>query len=152
MNLCNHELSVVWCHHHPCIVVIITVCGQSSQPQVWSQKLYILCIYAHMPLVYAHELISEYNLCFLNDIHFSSFLFVDLLTIWLSLELSYLAQLCICTRVKLRRNYAAVDNFLKLLILKLFHILHFPPFTMCFEIHITINSFWIACIYALFKW
>ena len=52
-------------------VVIIIICGQSSCSQVWSQKLYILHIYAHMPLVYAHELVSEYNLYFLNSSHFS---------------------------------------------------------------------------------
>ena len=40
------------------IVVGIVVCGQSSQPQVWSQKLHILHIHAHIPLVYAHELVN----------------------------------------------------------------------------------------------
>ena len=40
------------------VVIIVIVCGQSSCLQVWSQKLYILHIYAHMPLVYAHELVN----------------------------------------------------------------------------------------------
>ena len=78
-------------------VIIIVICGRSSCPQVWSQKLYILHTYAHMPLVYAHEFVSEYKLYFLNGSHFSSFLYVVLLTTWLSLEPSYLAQLWTCT-------------------------------------------------------
>ena len=46
-----------------CIVVIgIIICGQSSQLQVWSQKLHIL--HVHMSLVYAHALVSKYNLYF----------------------------------------------------------------------------------------
>ena len=41
---------------------------------------------------------------------------------------------------------------LKLLIFKNVHIVHSPlPFTMCFEIHLTINPFCIACIYAFLK-
>ena len=79
------------------VVIIVVICGQSSCPQVWSQKLHILHIYAHMPLVYAHELVSEYNMYFLNGSHFSSILHVDLLTTWFNLEPSYLAQLCTCT-------------------------------------------------------
>ena len=53
------------------VIIIGVICGQSSCPQVWSQKLHILHIYAHMPLVYAHELVSEYKLYFLNGSHFS---------------------------------------------------------------------------------
>ena len=71
------------------IIVVIIICGQSSCPQVWSQN-FIFCtymhIYAHMPLVYAHELVSKYNLYFLNGSHFSSILYVDLLTTWFNLE------------------------------------------------------------------
>ena len=80
-----------------------------------------------MPLVYAHELVSEYNLYFLNGSHFSSILHVALLTTWFNLEPSYLAQLCICTGAIHTKNYAAVDNILKIIIFKDFHILHFPP-------------------------
>ena len=75
------------------IVIVVIVCGQSSCSQIWSQKLYILDIFAHMPLVYAHALISEYNLYFLNGSHFRQFLYVSLLTTWFNLEASYLAQL-----------------------------------------------------------
>ena len=83
----------------------------------------------------------------------AEFLFVALLTTWLSLEPSYLAQLCTCTGATDTEEIMQLWTiFLKLLILKQFHILHFSPFTMCFEIHITINYFCIACIYALFKW
>ena len=58
MRLCNHELS----HVASCIIIIgIIVCGQSLQPQVWSQKLHILHIYVHMSLVYAHALVSKYK-------------------------------------------------------------------------------------------
>ena len=70
-----------------------------------------------MPLVYAHELVSEYNLYFLNGSHFSSILHVALLTAWFNLEPSYLAQLCTCTgAIHTKKNYAAVDNILKIII------------------------------------
>ena len=40
-SLCNHELSVIG----------IIVCGQSSCPQVWSQKLHIVQIYHRLWLI-----------------------------------------------------------------------------------------------------
>ena len=70
-----------------------------------------------MTLVHTYELVSEYNMYFLNGSHFSSFLYVAFLTTWFSLEPSYLAQLCTCTGAIHTRNYAAVD----------FHILHLFP-------------------------
>ena len=50
-----------------------------------------------MPLVYAHEILGQNDIYFLNGSHFSKFLYVALLCAWLSLEPSYLAQLCIYT-------------------------------------------------------
>ena len=88
MSLCNHELSIV-CHH--CSVVLSSLLLSVDNPPSH--------IYAHMPLVYAHELVSEYNLYIWNGSNFSSFLFVALLTTWLSLEPSYFAQLYICAGV-----------------------------------------------------
>ena len=52
------------------------------------------CKYMSIPLVYAHEILGQY---FLNGSHFSKFLYVALLSTWLNLEPSYLAQLCIYT-------------------------------------------------------
>ena len=55
------------------IVGIIIVSSSVDSPPVhrFDHKLYILHIYAHMPLVYAHALVSEYNLYFFNGSHFS---------------------------------------------------------------------------------
>ena len=50
-----------------------------------------------MPLVYAHEILSQCDMYFLNGSHFSKFPYVALLSTWLNLEPSYLAQLCINT-------------------------------------------------------
>ena len=48
-----------------CIIIIGSIiCGQSLQPQVCLQKHHILHIYVHMFLVYAHALVSKYNLYF----------------------------------------------------------------------------------------
>ena len=106
-----------------------------------------------MPPVYAHELVREYRLYFLNGSHFSQFLFVALLTTWLKLESSYLAQLCIYTGATHTQEIMQLWTiFLKLLIFWKIHISHFvSPCIMYFEIHITMNSFCVACIYAYFN-
>ena len=70
-----------------------------------------------MPLVYAHELVNEYKMYFLNGSHFSSFPYVALLITWFRLEPSYLAQSWTCAgAIQLTKNYAAVDNILKIII------------------------------------
>ena len=108
MSLCNHDLSVV-CHCRlsllsiigvgVVIIVIIgvVVCVQLSQWQHCSQKLHILQIYVYMSLVYAHEILGQCDIYFWNGSHFSKILNVAFLSTWLSLETSYLAQLCIHT-------------------------------------------------------
>ena len=76
---------------------------------------YILQIDAHMPLVYAHEILSQCDMHFLNGSHFSKFLYVALLSTWLNLEPSYLAQLCIDTGVTHREESMYLSTiFLKL--------------------------------------
>ena len=153
MSLCNHELSVMCRHCTASCIVVIVFCGQSSRLQVQSQKLHILHTYAHMPPVYAHELVREYRLYFLNGSHFSQFLFVALLTTWLNMESSYLAQLCIYTGATHTREIMELWTiFFKLLIFGKIHISHFvSPCVMYFEIHITMNSFCVACICAYFN-
>ena len=47
-----------------------------------------------MPLIDAHEIFSRYHMCFLTGSHFAQILKVVLLSILLSLEAQYLAQLC----------------------------------------------------------
>ena len=77
-----------------CCVVVLSV----SSSLVWSvysspsdsfdhRKLYILQIYVAIPLVYAHEILGQCDMYFLN---FSKFLYVALLSTWLNLEPSYL--------------------------------------------------------------
>ena len=76
-----------------------------------------------------------------------------LLTTWLNIESSYLAQLCTYTGATHTQEIMQLWTiFLKLLIFWKIHISHFvPPCIMYFEIHITMNSFCVACIYAYFN-
>ena len=68
-----------------------------------------------MPLVYAHEILSQCDVYFLNGSHFSKFLYVALLSTWLNLEPSYLAQLCINTGATYREEIMHLSIiFLKL--------------------------------------
>ena len=48
-----------------------------------------------MPLEYAHEILGQYDIYFLNGSHFTKFLYMALLSTWLNLQPSYLPQLCI---------------------------------------------------------
>ena len=111
------------------VIVIIVSVGVSVQPsqwQVWSKKLHILQIYAAMPLVYAHEMLSQRDIYFLNGSHFSKFLYLALLSTWLNLEPSYLAQLCTYTGATHREEIIHLSIiFLKLWIFKKIHIWHF---------------------------
>ena len=64
-------------------------------PITWWPELHILLIYVNMPLVYAHEILSQCDMYFLNGSHFSKFLYVALLSTWLNVQPLYLTQLCI---------------------------------------------------------
>ena len=49
------------------------------------------------------------------------------------------------------RNYEAVDKFLEIIIFKKdYYILHFFPWTACFEIDIAMNCYCVACIFGSF--
>ena len=78
---------------------------QPSQWEHWSQKHYILQIYAHISLVYPHEILGQCDVYFWNGSYFSKFLNVVLLSRWLSLEpyiwLSYVPILGLPTGKKL---------------------------------------------------
>ena len=52
------------------IIVIGVICVQLSQWQHWSQKLYILQIYAYISLVYAYEIFGQCDVYFWNGNHF----------------------------------------------------------------------------------
>ena len=52
-----------------------------------------------MPPVYAHQIFSMYGTFFKYDSHFAFFLYLPLLPTWVEVELSYLAQLYICSGV-----------------------------------------------------
>ena len=74
-----------------------------------------------MPLVYAHEILSQCDIYFLNGGHFSKFLYLALLSTWLNLEPSYLAQLCTYTGATHREEIIHLSIiFLKLWIFKKF--------------------------------
>ena len=87
---------------------------------------FISCRYMHIfPLIYAHEILSQCDMYFLNGSHFSKFLYVALLSTWLNLEPTYLAQLSIDTGATHREEIIHLPIiFLKLQILKKNHILH----------------------------
>ena len=123
MSLCNHALSVVWrccpCRHwhHLCTALPVTALI------IETLCLANICVYT---LVYAHEILVQCDVYFLNDSHFSKFLYVALLSTWLNLEPSYLAQLCIYTGATYRGEIIHLSViFVKLWIFKKFHILHF---------------------------
>ena len=81
-----------------------------------------------MPLVYAHEILSQCEMYFLNDSHFSNFLYVALPSIWLNLEPLYLAQLYINTGATHREEIMHLSIiFLKLWFFFKIYILHFSP-------------------------
>ena len=74
-----------------------------------------------MPLVYAHEILSQCDIYFLNGGHFSKFLYLALLSTWLNLEPSYLAQLCTYTGATHKEEIIHLSIiFLKLWIFKKF--------------------------------
>ena len=110
MSLYNHALSVVcrrrrrlyrqWRRHrHLCTALPVTG----------------LIIEAS----YAHEILSQCDIYFLNGGHFSKFLYLALLSTWLNLEPSYLTQLCTYTGASHREEIIHLSIiFLKLWIFK----------------------------------
>ena len=75
-----------------------------------------------------------------------------LLTTWLDLQPSYLAQICTYTGATYTQEMQLWTIFLKLLIFWKNHISHLVPICiMYFEIHITMNYFCVACIYTYFN-
>ena len=76
-----------------------------------------------------------------------------LLTTWLDLQPSYLAQICTYTGATHTQEIMQLWKiFLKLLIFWKNHISHLVPLCiMYFEIHITMNYFCVACIYTYFN-
>ena len=93
MSLCNHELSI---HVVSCGIVMALVLSSVDSPPS-SHGLITESSYLAHTCTYAPSIctrISKYNMYFLNGSHFSLFLYLALLTTWLNLEPSYLAQLC----------------------------------------------------------
>ena len=68
-------------------------CVHSCPSDSFDYRSFISQIYAHMLLVYTHKIFCQCDIYFWNGSHFSKLLYVALLSIGLSLELSYLAQL-----------------------------------------------------------
>ena len=81
--------------------VVLSLASSVSVSSVYScpsdnfdhRKLHILPIYASILIVYAHEILYQCNVYFLNGSHVNKFLYLALLSTWLSLESSYLPQL-----------------------------------------------------------
>ena len=121
MSLCNHALSVVCrCRQRRRLCTALLVTGLIIE----ASYLTNICSYA--PIVYAHEILSQCDVYFLNGGHFSKFLYLALLSTWLNLEPLYLAQLCTYTGATHREEIIQLSIiFLKLWIFKKIHILLF---------------------------
>ena len=78
-----------------------------------------------MSLVYAHEILSQCDVYFLNGGHFSKFLYLALLSTWLNLESSYLAQLCTYTGA----THTEEIIYLSIILLKLWIFKKFTFYT-----------------------
>ena len=85
-----------------------------------------------MPLVYAHEILSQCDMYFLNGSHFNKFFYVALLSTWLNLEHPYLTVMHRYWGYPQGRNYASIDNILK--VMNFFKISHFALFGL-FDIY-----------------
>ena len=73
------------------------------------------CKYMSTPLVYAHEILGQCDMYFLNGNHFSKFLYVALLPTWLNLEPSYLTVMHLYWGYLQGRNYASINNIRKVM-------------------------------------
>ena len=126
MSLCNHALSVVSCcrHWHQCR----HLCTAHLVTGLIKETSYLANICSYTPSI-AHEILGQYDVYFLNGSHFSKFLYMALLSMWLNLEHSYLAQLCTYTGGTHRVEIMHLSIiFLKLRIFKKIHNLHFSSF------------------------
>ena len=133
MSLCNHDLSIMCCcHHHFCHCCQQCHCHwccflcTAVPVTTLLIGIHILHIYVHISLICVHEILGQCNVHFWNDSHFNNIFNVALLSIWLSLEPLYLAQVCIYTGTIYKKNIMHLDIiFLKLWIFKKNYILHF---------------------------
>ena len=121
------------CYVHHVVLSSMSLASASSASSVYSppsnnfdHRNFVLHIYVSIPLVYAHEILGQCDMYFLNGSHLSKFHYVGLLSTWLNLEPSYLAQSCIYTGATYRGEIMHLSIiFVKLWIFKKFHILHF---------------------------
>ena len=90
-----------------------------------TEASYLTNICSYGPSICTWNIKSMWHI-FLNGGHFSKFLYLALLSTWLNLEPSYLAQLCTCTGATHREEITHLSViFLKLWIFLKIHILHF---------------------------
>ena len=89
-HTCQWAYAIMICPSCVIVISIVVIIGviyvHLSQWKHWSQKLYILQIYANISLVYAHEILGQCDVNFWNGSHFSKFLNVAFLPTWLSLK------------------------------------------------------------------
>ena len=108
------------------VIVIMLSSVLSSSASVYScpsdsfdYRNFISCRYMHLyaPSLCTWNIKSMWNVDFLNGSHFSRFLYVALLSTWLNLEPSYLAQLCIYTGTTQREKimHTTVSSILKVM-------------------------------------
>ena len=68
----NHACLLLLASASSCIGVSIGICTHLPLAQGYTQKLYIWCTCAHMSLINAHQIFSDFD--FLNGSHFGIFL------------------------------------------------------------------------------
>ena len=105
MSLCNHALSVVChcrCHRHLRLRCCLChhwhwrLCTALPVTDLIIEASYLTNICSYAPSI-CTWILSQCDIYFLNGGHFSKFLYLALLSTWLNLEPSYLAQLCTYT-------------------------------------------------------
>ena len=86
MSLLHHHCHCMW-----------TVCHFTG---LILETSYFVCTCTFGPGMYMHiKYLVIVTYIFYSDSHFAFFLYLSLLPIWFNLELSYLAQICICSWV-----------------------------------------------------
>ena len=94
--------------------VIGVVCVHLSHKQFWSYKLYILQIYSSIPLVYAHEILSQCDAYFLSGGYLSKYFLFGSPVYMVKLRAFIFSTVMHLYGGNLwGRNYISIDSILK---------------------------------------
>ena len=105
-SLCDEPMQSCSVH---CVVLSVSALlasVYSCPSDISDHRNFISCQY--MPLVYGHEIFDQCDIYFLNGSHFSKFIYVALLSIWLCLKPSYYASVYNILKVM---NFSNISHF-----------------------------------------